>query len=249
MVIDPMIGCFFHFPGCLLPLYYLFLTPSSLKVDITCELRTSVWCLGIGLFFFLGIGICSAENDVRIWDNGATTWTTTFADGDPIDTGTANNAFLPEMAIDSNDIVYVTYYQSNGAGFYVYLSRYYAIIAALLSGQCFIAPAAYGSRMAEEVSILKSFRDTILLKNAFGRALVKTYYRFSPPIAHYISKKNWLRGCIRVGLLPFIGLSLVTLKIGVAPTIGLLLLLIGGCVCFIKYGLVLRTYPTWFGKR
>ncbi len=63
--------------------------------------------------------------DVRIWDNDISGWTTTFANGDPIDTGTANDAEdSPQLAIDANNIVYVTYYQSDGAQNHIYLSRY-----------------------------------------------------------------------------------------------------------------------------
>ena len=62
--------------------------------------------------------------DVRIWDNDISNWITTFADGDPIDTGTANNADNPQLAIDANNVVYVTYYQSDGARNHIYLSRY-----------------------------------------------------------------------------------------------------------------------------
>ena len=62
--------------------------------------------------------------NVRIWDNGTPGWTTTFADGDPIDTNTANGAYSPQLAIDSNDKTYVTYYQSYGSKNHIYLSRY-----------------------------------------------------------------------------------------------------------------------------
>jgi hypothetical protein len=62
--------------------------------------------------------------DVRIWDNGASTWTTTFANGDPVDTGTAQNAITPQVAVDLNNKVYVTYYQSDGTKQRIYLSRY-----------------------------------------------------------------------------------------------------------------------------
>ncbi|MHC4695068.1 MAG: CFI-box-CTERM domain-containing protein, partial [Planctomycetota bacterium] len=61
--------------------------------------------------------------DVRIWDNDIKGWTTTFANGDPIDTGTTNDAARPELRIDSNDVVYVTYMQSDGTNNHLYLSR------------------------------------------------------------------------------------------------------------------------------
>ncbi|MCK4904805.1 hypothetical protein KAS42_00980 [bacterium] len=62
--------------------------------------------------------------DVEIWDNGDSTWTDTFTDGDPIDAATGSHAFSPQIAIDSSSRVYVTYYQYNGADYGIYLSCY-----------------------------------------------------------------------------------------------------------------------------
>ncbi|MBE9580960.1 MAG: hypothetical protein IMF18_05010, partial [Proteobacteria bacterium] len=62
--------------------------------------------------------------DVRIWDNDTTDWITTFANGDPIDTGTDNSAYNPQVVVDSNHIVYVTYYQSFTGKNHIYLSGY-----------------------------------------------------------------------------------------------------------------------------
>lgn len=65
-----------------------------------------------------------ADRSIRIWDNATSSWTTAFSDGDPVDTGTANDAGESWLAIDSNDIVYITYDQSDGANNHAYLSRY-----------------------------------------------------------------------------------------------------------------------------
>ncbi|MCZ6654941.1 MAG: sialidase family protein [Planctomycetota bacterium] len=62
--------------------------------------------------------------DVKIWDNGASTWTDTFSNGDPIDTGSSNNAGEPAIVRDGSNRVYVTYKQSNGSNDHIYLSRY-----------------------------------------------------------------------------------------------------------------------------
>src|SRR4030042_1920301 len=63
-------------------------------------------------------------SDVKIWDNDASTWTDTFANGDPIDRGVAQDASSPQLCIDSQDSVYVTFFQSDGSNDHVYLSRY-----------------------------------------------------------------------------------------------------------------------------
>ena len=60
--------------------------------------------------------------DIEIWDTAG--WTTTLADGDPIDAATGQAAFSPQMAVDTMDRVYVTYHQGDGADTRIYLSRY-----------------------------------------------------------------------------------------------------------------------------
>ncbi|KPJ94916.1 MAG: hypothetical protein AMJ55_05300 [Gammaproteobacteria bacterium SG8_15] len=64
-------------------------------------------------------------------------------------------------------------------------------------GGCFIATAAYGSDMAKEVLALRQFRDQYLLKYSAGQKFVALYYRYSPPLANYISGHESLRAVIR----------------------------------------------------
>lgn len=48
--------------------------------------------------------------------------------------------------------------------------------------ECYIATAVYGSKDCPQVVALRRFRDRKLMQNAFGRAFVRLYYRFSPAL-------------------------------------------------------------------
>ena len=74
-------------------------------------------------------------------------------------------------------------------------------------GGCFIATAAYGSPLADEVWILRELRDTYLLKNICGKTIVFLYYKYSPALAHHISRHRMARKAIRIGLYPLVTLS------------------------------------------
>jgi len=85
------------------------------------------------------------------------------------------------------------------------------------SDTCFIATAAYGTPMAEEINTLRSMRDTYMLNNAIGIACVDSYYRFSPPIADFIAQSAILRAIVRTILTPIVFLGKIAL---VSPLLG-----------------------------
>ena len=71
-------------------------------------------------------------------------------------------------------------------------------------GGCFIATAAFGSYMQKDVMVLRYFRDRVLLTNIPGKAIVKGYYKYSPPIADKIAQNNTARAAVRLSLLPMV---------------------------------------------
>ena len=71
-------------------------------------------------------------------------------------------------------------------------------------GGCFIATAAYGSHMAEEVVALRKFRDSVLLNSAVGKGFVKLYYKISPPLATYLNDHEISRKLTKLSLTPIV---------------------------------------------
>ncbi len=72
------------------------------------------------------------------------------------------------------------------------------------SSGCFIATAAYGSPLANEVSSLRIFRDRYLVTNKAGKLFLRLYYRFSPRIADSIRNHHFLKAYVRTALKPFV---------------------------------------------
>ncbi|HEX8951374.1 MAG TPA: fibronectin type III domain-containing protein [Polyangia bacterium] len=77
---------------------------------------------------------------------------------------------------------------------------------AVLHG-CFIATAAYGTPMAEELDALRAVRDRALLTNPLGRLAVAAYYALSPPIARAIASDERLRAGARGLLGPVVAVA------------------------------------------
>ena len=88
-------------------------------------------------------------------------------------------------------------------------------------GGCFIATAAYGTPMAEEIDILRDFRDEFLLTNPVGEALVELYYNTSPPVAEFIAEHPTLKQVVRSGLEPVIAMSTVAVNTTLAQKIAI----------------------------
>jgi hypothetical protein len=100
-------------------------------------------------------------------------------------------------------------------------------------GGCFIATAAYGSYLDAHVKILRDFRDRFLIPNSLGRKCVHLYYRYTPRMANYIGRYKYLRFFTRQALLPFVGMSCLSVTATV-PNVFILLLL-----CFLTVSVIL----------
>jgi hypothetical protein len=69
---------------------------------------------------------------------------------------------------------------------------------------CFIATAAYGSLLANDVEMLRRFRDNLLKHSVLGELAVETYYTFGPPVAGIVGESDLLREAARDALTPIV---------------------------------------------
>jgi hypothetical protein len=74
-------------------------------------------------------------------------------------------------------------------------------------GGCFIATAAFGTPLAEEVEILSRLRDEYLLTNEWGKRFVTFYYQHSPAVARFIREREWAKRAVRIALLPIVRIA------------------------------------------
>ena len=70
---------------------------------------------------------------------------------------------------------------------------------------CFIATAAFGSKMKPQVDLLRRFRDRVLLSTEWGKGFVEVYYEQGPTLARFLAEHSWLRSLVRILLYPVIG--------------------------------------------
>ncbi|MCC5859228.1 MAG: S8 family serine peptidase [Ectothiorhodospiraceae bacterium] len=74
-------------------------------------------------------------------------------------------------------------------------------------GGCFIATAAYGTPMADDIQVLREFREQVLRPHAAGRWLIQRYEQLSPPVADAIARRPWLQASVRLLLRPVVALA------------------------------------------
>jgi hypothetical protein len=69
---------------------------------------------------------------------------------------------------------------------------------------CFVATAAYGSTMANDVEMLRRFRDFMLQSTVLGELAVEAYYTFGPALAGVVGESELLRATARAVLAPIV---------------------------------------------
>ena len=66
------------------------------------------------------------------------------------------------------------------------------------SSDCFVATAAFETPLANEIYVLRNFRDQTLRYSSFGRSFISVYYSYGPYIARFIDKHPIFKKPIRI---------------------------------------------------
>ncbi len=103
---------------------------------------------------------------------------------------------------------------------------------------CFVATAAYGSPIAKQVNVLRTFRDRVLIPSKWGVKFVSWYYKTSPKYARYIADSETLRAVSRVLLLPLLLYAWLSLQIGAIAA-----LIVMTTLCVVPYGIMRALRP------
>ena len=81
---------------------------------------------------------------------------------------------------------------------------FHTVVASSEVDACFVATAAYGSLMANDVTMLRRFRDLVLRRSVLGELFVESYYTFGPPVAGVVGESELLRASARDALGPLV---------------------------------------------
>lgn len=109
---------------------------------------------------------------------------------------------------------------------------------------CLIATATYGSPMADEVQLVRTFRDHTMAGSYVGSryvtALNGIYYSFSPAVARSIEGNPAVKPAMRIILAPLIGIVLLSQEIysllGFSPGLAtVVFIIIGGALTGLVY--------------
>lgn len=65
------------------------------------------------------------------------------------------------------------------------------------SSSCFVATAAYGSPLVEELDFLRLWRDKVLRPTVGGSAFISVYYKYGPYLATIVEQSEWLKRGVR----------------------------------------------------
>jgi hypothetical protein len=83
--------------------------------------------------------------------------------------------------------------------------------------------------------VLHGFRDRYLITNPLGQAFVDLYYAYSPSVADFIAKHGTLKAVVRWSLLPLVTVCWLTLRVGPAPILALIILMFTSLVYLAGY--------------
>lgn len=166
--------------------------------------------------------------------NGKDVPVTGITANDPRVDGLQNGTTYSMMMANVDQAGNVTYFSSDAGALGVDQQVTPQPVFGMLDGKsCFVATAAYGSPMADQVENLRQFRNHFLLKTSAGQKFVRFYYAHSPEWAAVIAKSEFLRATARTLLAPVVSLSEYSLHHQLGPAAGSFLFALGLFISFV----------------
>ena len=150
--------------------------------------------------------------EVRMRADGQPIDETNFADSFPITKTLVPVAPGAVQALDIDGLLFETDYQVAIRAFddcrnYGPITTLQFTTADRAIGEvdaCFVATAAYGSVMANDVELLRRFRDSVLQQSVLGELAVEAYYTFGPAVSGVVGESDLLRATARSILDPIV---------------------------------------------
>jgi hypothetical protein len=150
--------------------------------------------------------------EVRMRADGQPITEANFADSFPITKTLVPGPAGELQALDIEGLLFETEYQIAIRAFddcrnYGPITTFQFTTAERAVGEvdaCFVATAAYGSVMANDVELLRRFRDSVLQKTVLGELAVEAYYTFGPAVSGVVGESDLLRTTARSILDPIV---------------------------------------------
>lgn len=137
------------------------------------------------------------------------------------------NDHLYNVAMSVRDLAgVVTSTFCSNVGSSTYQVQTSSIRGLLIQSKCFIATAAFGGARNAPVTLLRKFRDEVLLQNLLGKLLVDAYYAVSPAMADWLIDHEWAKGPVLAVLFWFQAWAWLLLNAGLMAGLGAALLLL-----------------------
>ncbi len=161
-------------------------------IDLNFEGVTDVFCLDLDADGDIDVlGAAESGDDITWWENGGASAASTAP-------SERDEGATPFVSVDFTAVTAPTHKVTTlTEGAEIDEAAKTAEAEQEVDVRCFIATASFGTPEAPQIKRLSYFRDKYLMQTEAGRALIRLYYKISPPLAKSIQKSESLKRIVR----------------------------------------------------